>query len=483
MKRLALAGVVIASSFTYLYGYAFPAAPFWDESYHIASAQKYLHGIFFMELHPPLGKLLIALGEWLLRPNRLTSWFVSGDYATTFPEGFSFAGYRLLPALCGGAAAPLLFAIAWRISRDAIAAACVAGLYVFDNALIVHLRGAMLEGPLMLFSALSVWLFFVLADTPERGRATMWKWTALGAAVALAIATKLLGLILLALPVGLAALGRGEWRRPRHAAAFAIAALVVYSAVWQAHFNLTRQINPLLPNAGYYQASDTYRRVLQSRGTATPSTFLPMLRDSLAYAQYVDRGKPPLDLCQPGENGSPFYMWPVGARSINYRWESDDGVHYRYLYLQVNPVVWGLALLGLLAAAALLIAAAVAPSRVALKRRGLLALFVATYLGYFVPFFWIHGVMYLYHYFIPLFLSFVLCALVLDELPGSAARKRQAAVAAAALVIGGFWFYKPLSYYEPLTDGQLQRRALVRLWDLQCATCPRGAGRTPCGDH
>jgi dolichyl-phosphate-mannose--protein O-mannosyl transferase len=477
VKRLALAGVVIASYFTYVHGYASPAVPFWDENYHIASAQKYLHGIFFMELHPPLGKLLIALGEWLMRPNAITSWFVSTDYATNFPEGFSFAGYRLFPALCGWATAPVLFAIAWRISRDAIVAASIAALYVFDDALIVHLRGAMLEGPLLLFTGLSTWLFFILVDGPERRRATTWTWVALGAVLALAVATKLLGLILFALPAGLVALGRGEWRRPRNLPAFAATFVVIYGAVWQVHFNLTRQINPLLPNDGYYLASDAYRRVLQSGGTATPATFVPMLRDSLAYSWSVDRGKPPLDLCKSGENGSPFYMWPVGARAINYRWESDDDVHYRYLYLQANPVVWALALAGLLGAVAMLIASAIAPSLVVLKRRGVLAVFVAMYVGYFVPFLWIHGVMYLYHYFIPLLLTFVLAALVLDELRTS----RRFAITAAALIVAGFWFYKPLTYYEPLTNAQLERRAIVRLWDLTCATCPRGGSQAqPC---
>jgi dolichyl-phosphate-mannose-protein mannosyltransferase len=478
VKRVALAGVIVASYFTYFYRYQLPAVPFWDENYHIASAQKYLNGIFFMEFHPPLGKLLIALGEWLLHPNAVTSWFVSTDYPTNFPEGFSFAGYRLFPALCAWATAPVLFAIGWRISRDAVVAAAVASLYVFDNALIVHLRGAMLEGPLLFLVTVSVWLFLVLLDTPERGRATVWKWAVLGAVIALAIATKLLALILVALPVGLAALGRGQWRRPRHLAAFAGAAIVAFCTVWQIHFNLTRQINPLLPNDGYYQASQTYRRVLQTRGTAGPSTFLPMLRDSLAYSWYVDRGKPPLDLCKPGENGSPFYMWPLGARAINYRWESDDNVHYRYLYMQANPVVWAFALAALVAAVALLVAAAMAPSRVALKRRGVVTLFVAMYIAYFVPFFWIHGVMYLYHYFIPLVLTFVLCALVLDELPTAAAGgKRRVALIAAALVVAGFWLYKPLTYYEPLTDAQLRRRAIVPLWDLTCARCARDACR------
>ena len=66
---------------------------------------------------------------------------------------------------------------------------------------------------------------------------------------------------------------------------------------------------------------------------------------------------------------------------------------------------------------------------------------------------------------------------VLDELRAS----RRTAVTAAALVVAAFWVYKPLTYYEPLTNAELQRRAIVPLWDLTCATCPHGASQAePC---
>ena len=64
----------------------------------------------------------------------------------------------------------MLFAVACRISRDAVVAAGIAALYVFDNALIVHLRGAMLEGPLVFCCAVSVWLFFAILETPPGAR-------------------------------------------------------------------------------------------------------------------------------------------------------------------------------------------------------------------------------------------------------------------------------------------------------------------------
>ena len=53
--------VLAVSYFTYFKNYDYPPSVFWDENYHIASAQKYLTGVMFMEAHPPLGQLFVAL--------------------------------------------------------------------------------------------------------------------------------------------------------------------------------------------------------------------------------------------------------------------------------------------------------------------------------------------------------------------------------------------------------------------------------------
>ena len=71
-KHIALYAFLILafSFFTYFVKYNYPPSVFWDENYHIASAQKYIDGVMFMEVHPPLGKLFIALGESLIQPNK-----------------------------------------------------------------------------------------------------------------------------------------------------------------------------------------------------------------------------------------------------------------------------------------------------------------------------------------------------------------------------------------------------------------------------
>jgi dolichyl-phosphate-mannose--protein O-mannosyl transferase len=43
-----------------------PPYIFWDENYHVTSAERYLEGVAHFEPHPPLGLMLIAVG----RPGR-----------------------------------------------------------------------------------------------------------------------------------------------------------------------------------------------------------------------------------------------------------------------------------------------------------------------------------------------------------------------------------------------------------------------------
>src|SRR6185437_14159172 len=92
-------GIAAIAYFTYFRNYAAPPYLYWDENYHVASAQKYLSGVFFMENHPPLGKLLIAAGEALMKPNRQEPDGNLTDYITRIPPNFSFRGYRLFPVM------------------------------------------------------------------------------------------------------------------------------------------------------------------------------------------------------------------------------------------------------------------------------------------------------------------------------------------------------------------------------------------------
>ncbi|OGJ63685.1 hypothetical protein A3C37_02800 [Candidatus Peribacteria bacterium RIFCSPHIGHO2_02_FULL_53_20] len=465
--------------FTYVQRYNEPAAFFWDENYHIASAQKYLNGIFFMEQHPPLGKLLIATGEKLLNRNALDNQFISTDYGTELPAGFSFAGYRFFPVLLAWLTAPLLFLIFWKLTKSDLAAALLSSFYLFDNALIVHLRGAMLEPMLLFFAALTIFAFLLLHEEKDPKRFG-WYSALFGVSLGCVLTTKVVGLVMILL---IPALGWLLWSKKdllqRFLGIGALAFFVTFVGVWQIHFALGSTINPALPDQGYYQTSEQYKAVLAAGKNGSVRWFPVMLRDSLKFVSHYNNGVPKLDLCKEEENGSPWFLWPIGGRAISYRWETPDGGLYQYLYLQVNPAVWWISFAGVIAAVGLLLSSFVIDMKTPLRDRPLLLIFTGLYFSYIAAISQISRVMYLYHYFLPLLFSFCVLVLVLMELRRigrwtvTPERRLGAFLALTLVIFASYEFYRPLSNYEPISDGAFAKRTLTDLWDLHCVNCAK----------
>lgn len=478
---LCLLFVTLLSFFTYFHRYWDPPAVFWDENYHIAAAQKYLNGVYFMEPHPPLGKLLIALGEKIVNANPDApvgvgdAQFLGTDYGRTFPPGFSFAGYRLFPALLAWLTAPLLFLCFWLILRNPLQSALVSFLYVFDTALIVHQRGAMLESTLMFFSVAVILGFLLVYRYRDDRKAVLRASILMGAAFGAVMTTKALGLIMvLFIPAAWWFLRRNGPLFARAAVATGLSFLIVYGGVWYTHFALGKTINTSLPDKGMYQASPQLQQVLANRKTAALAAFPLQLRDHLKFLSHYSKGAPRLDLCKADENGSPSFLWPVGARAINYRWETPDGSAHRYLYLQSNPVVWFGGLLAVLIGLGMLAGAVINPPKKPLQEPLLLLLFTGVWVAYMIAVSRIDRVMYLYHYFTPLMFTFFAVALVARNIQSiwkwdlEEDHRTTGLLVLGALIVLGFQFYRPFAYYEPLTTAQFQRRDIFRLWELTC---------------
>lgn len=509
LTLLCLIFVTFISYFTYFHNFAEPQGFFWDENYHVAAAQKYLSGIFFMEPHPPLGKLLIALGEAITDWSANDEQFISTNYASgDFTDGFVITGYRLIPVLLSWLTAPLLFFIFLLITGNPLFATLFSFLYVFDNALIVHGRGAMLEGSLLFFSTLSVLWFLLLLRLRNETRSFVLCSIHLGIALALVVTTKLTGLVLTLLVPATLFILYPDWQKALSfflhlSAGF----LITFSAVWQLHFSLGRTVHPALENNGWYQATEATKTIVhqgKNEVSGAGLSFRTLLRDAQRFTAHYERGVPRLDLCKSDENGSPFFLWPIGARAINYRWAlyqsppETQGVpvqgdalnpseasgsgqaSYRYLYLQSNPVVWFTGLTGVLLALAYVLGTVF--SGTARKRSEysfLIRTFLVLYLAYMFVMSQFDRVMYLYHYFPPLIFSFLLFALVCMEMKKigktvlTNTHKAAGLLVLAALIFVSYQFYRPLTYYEPITDDAFKKRALIDLWDLRCVNCER----------
>jgi dolichyl-phosphate-mannose--protein O-mannosyl transferase len=473
--------VLVISYVTYFYNYAYPEGSFFDESYYIATAQKYLTGVFFLHEHPPLGHMLIALGEKIFHANEQFNQFIDIDKVNEFPKGFSFRGYRFFPVLCAWLTSPVIFSIFLLLVKNYLIAFLLSLLYLLDNALIVHSRGAMLDAPLIFFISLTI-LFFLLA--------LRWKINTyflliysflLGSSFALAVMTKYSGLIVVLLFPALYYRLFSQWKKCLLSIGGSlIGFLLIFITIWQIHFSLGNIINPNLKNNGFYTKNPVYQHIISQKQHHS-LLYLPiMVRSALEYAAEVNKGIPPLNLCKSDENGSPAFFWPLGARSINYRWETtDSGKTYRYLYLQSNPMVWFLGLWGVIATTCLMINTCFFSLKDPIKNRFLMVCFLSLYWGYMITLSQLKRATYLHHYFPALLFSFCLFALWIVEvkrLGKWSLNRRNKMLILSALgsgILAVYCFYSPLTYYHPLTDAQFRQRMIFPLWDLRCVKCER----------
>jgi dolichyl-phosphate-mannose-protein mannosyltransferase len=92
-------------------------------------ASKYIKGRFFMDVHPPLAKLLITLAGWLAG---FDGGFDFKDIGKDYVEpGVPYVAMRLLPALCGVITIPTIFLTLKAAGCRTSTAALGAGLLIF----------------------------------------------------------------------------------------------------------------------------------------------------------------------------------------------------------------------------------------------------------------------------------------------------------------------------------------------------------------
>lgn len=485
-KAALLALLVLGISFiTYFRNYSHPPSLFWDENYHIASAQKYLNHTFFMEPHPPLGKMFIALGEYILHPNtRLdTRSFLRTDYITEVPAGYSFAGVRFFPTLFAALSSVLFFLILHKISQRAFLSFLFTSLYLFENAIIVHSRGAMLES-IQLFFVFGLFLYFIhLFDRiTEKKPVTGLHYLLFGAIFGLVMAVKLNGFMCIMFFLMLVLYEESSGEKPvnkknlvpllligvKRVIPFVFSSLAVFIGIYYLHFSIA--IIPM--NDRYYEASEQYKQIINKGKTAALFNVPYELTQNIAYSFHYEKGVPVYDVCKPGENGSLPITWPFGAKGINYRWTT-LGTKTEYLYLQGNPVIWFSGLVGLFLAVHILTANIVL--RVKPKNKRLFTLMVAFlmfYVTYMASMITIERVMYLYHYFIPLTASLILFFLVIIYLFDEQMKKGDMTVygitlSLVFLIVISYVFFSPLTYYGPLTATEFRLRSWLPFWGLK----------------
>ncbi|RUS24203.1 family 39 glycosyltransferase, partial [Jimgerdemannia flammicorona] len=265
-----------------------------DEVHFGGFASKYIRGKFFMDVHPPLAKMLIALAARLAGFNGQFDFKEIGkDY---IEPKVPYISMRFLPAFMGVLVIPTAYLTVKAAGHSTVSALVAAFFLIFENGLVANNRLILLDSPLMFFTAVTG-LMWVNFHNQQNRPFLFWWWFWLsmtGVGLGLTVSCKWVGLFTIA-TIGTSTIKNlwellGDLRVSmdqffRHFMARALCLilvpLVIYMFMFQIHFMI-------LPNSGDGDGfmSSEFQQTLGGHGMA--DTPVDIAYDSKVYIRHID---------------------------------------------------------------------------------------------------------------------------------------------------------------------------------------------------
>lgn len=153
-EKLVIAGLVVFAVVVRLYGLSYPDSVVFDEVHFGGFARKYILGAFFMDVHPPLAKMLFAGVGYLFGFNGNFEFKTIGD---AYPASVPYVMMRTFPAALGIGTVVLAY-LTLRASGCRISTALLTGLLLtIENSNATISRYILLDSPLVFFIAVAVY--------------------------------------------------------------------------------------------------------------------------------------------------------------------------------------------------------------------------------------------------------------------------------------------------------------------------------------
>ncbi|OGN22657.1 MAG: hypothetical protein A2918_00965 [Candidatus Yanofskybacteria bacterium RIFCSPLOWO2_01_FULL_42_49] len=421
-----------------------PAETVFDEVHFGKFVSGYYTGEYYFDIHPPLGKLMIAGFAKLFDFEPQYSFINIGD---KFPDN-KYLVLRFLPALTGTLLPLVIYLLVLELGMSRMAAFAGALFVVFDNALLTQSRLMLLDPFLLLFGFTSLLFYFKYT----KNRILNTKYLILTAIFAgLAISIKWTGLGFIALPILVEAAKAVKIPRtdikPAIAgfmsvlklASFFLISLAIYFSIFVLHF-------ALLPNPG---SGDAFMKP-NFREQNVVKNIVNLNIEMYKSNQRITTSHP---------YSSQFYTWPLMARPIYY-WVNGNA----RIYFFGNPIIWWSSTIAVaislwLTAYGLWIKIKKysKPSSIV---HSPLAFFLGGYFLNLLPFIGVKRVMFLYHYLTALIFAILMLCYLADHNKNS--RKIFTGIIIAA--IAAFLFFAPLSYGLPLSEKAYSARVWFANW-------------------
>ncbi len=444
-----LIGLTVLSFLTRFWGLFSPNAVVFDEVYFKDFASRYFTGQYYFDIHPPLGKLLLALGARLLG--------YTGDVVSHSPA----VGIRIFPALAGSLIIPLFYLLLRRLNVPRHFATLGAAFLLFDGAMLVESRFILVDAFLLLFSLAGLYVFLgaqtahTKAQTYRRsllagvwlGAAVSVKWTGLGM-------LGLVGLLLLFEILTLKSQAKITHKITQGLMILGVA-MAVYVSVFVVHFALLTKTGD-----GAAFMSPRFQSGLVGSGIAFDDGGLNTVQKFTELNTVMYTANAGIKATHP--YSSVWYSWPLDYRGVYY-WQNPletDGPQGN-IYLIGNPLVWWLALAGMALSLWILI-----DRRTRTQIKGALIMLWLGYMINLVPFMGVHRVLFLYHYLLCLVLGVGITVASLWAVQERYPHWpwQRILIGFYAVLIISFIFFAPVYYGTPLSSAGLQLRMWLPTW-------------------
>jgi dolichyl-phosphate-mannose-protein mannosyltransferase len=185
-------GLFIFAIIVRFYRIHYPAQVVFDEVHFGGFASHYIKSTFFFDVHPPLGKLLIAFTGVLIGYDGSFSFEkIAMDYTNV-----NYVGLRLLPCLLGAALVPMAYATMRNFGYSSTASIVTGLMVLFENALATQSRLILLDSFLVFFTGFTALMWSEFLRWKNEPFSNQW-WrtlTMVGVGLGLTVSVKWVGL-------------------------------------------------------------------------------------------------------------------------------------------------------------------------------------------------------------------------------------------------------------------------------------------------
>lgn len=382
---------------------SYPAEVVFDEVHFGKFVSAYFTHQYYFDIHPPLGKLMIAGFAKLFNFQPSFDFKQIGETL----DPYNFFILRFLPALFGALFVILIYKFILVLGLSQKAAFLGGFLILFDNAFLVQSKFILVDIFLIFFGFTSLYFFILTKKSGDFSKKQILFYILSAIFAGLSFSVKWTGLSFLGIILFFIFLDFLKNLRVKDflqkIVIFTIFPFLIYLSIFTVHFNFLKISGPGDP----FMSPQFQKTLLENKVTedAQPLSFWGKFSE-LNVAMY----KYNAGIKTSHPNSSKWYEWPLTKRPIWY-WAKNLDNKSANIYFLGNPLIWWVVLSSVFFSLFLLFSYRF--------REKLSPLIYFLIFGYFInllPFIFVSRVSFLYHYLPALIFGILILIFLYDKI-------------------------------------------------------------------